>query len=540
MEQYLFPLEIEQLSIKESALELNVSTATIRNWVKTGYLHEKTKGYIAKDSIDYFIHQHIGQEKLTHRANKSCKRDDNKVTGFSIENISSSQGMDTIGTQYESSLPEAFRNKEGIYYTPNYIIDEMLSNYDLSKVKRFLDPCCGSGNFLIQAIKKGLKPEAAFGFDTDINAVTITRKRIYELTGFDAINTIKHLDFLDIADKINEEEHYDLIFTNPPWGKKLSKSDKDRLSTKYKTGKSLDSSSLFYFAARSILKKDGILGFLVQDALFNISSYQDARNDILSHQILQIRNYKKAFKGLVTSAIAFIIKNKCTSQGNELKIYDNSTINIRTQTSFLTNPYKIINYWIREDEAKLIEYLYHLPHKTLQNNARWALGIVTGNNKKFCRSTPQEDYIPVYKGSDITPKGLKNATTFIHNNLKQYQQVAAESLYLAEEKIIYKFISSNLCFHYDKEQCYILNSANLLIPNKELGISCNNLAKLLNSNFYNWLFKALFGTHKILRGDLERLPIYIDYFKEHSIFSEESLLNYLGIIKQNGTYCIKK
>ncbi len=542
MEQILSPIEVEQLSIKESAEKLNVSTTTIRNWIKTGYLSEKSKGYISKESIDSFTHQYVGKEKLVRRANKSCKQEGSKQTSFVAQKLISAENLDSISAEYEASLTEAFRNKEGIYYTPNSIVDEMLSNVDLTTVERFLDPCCGSGNFLIQAIKRGLKPECAFGFDTDINAVVITRQRIYQLTGFDASNHIKHLDFLEFADKIKTEEHYDLIFTNPPWGKKIKKEDKQRFSLKYGAGKSLNTTSLFYFASKSVLKPKGVLSFLVQDALFNITSYECVRKSILKHQLLQIKDYNKAFKGLMTKAVSFIISNNTPTVKALTGVCNNSdnTINLRSQSSFFLNPHKIINYWLTEDEAKLIERIYQFPHQTLEGKAHWGLGIVTGNNSKYCSQIRQEDYIPIYKGSDITRTGLKNATTFIQPRFEQYQQVAPQSLYTAKEKIIYKFISSDLCFYYDKEQKYILNSANLLIPSKKLAISCENLVKMLNSDFYNWLFKALFRTHKVLRGDLELLPIYTDYFKSYSEFSEEQLLTYLGIKKDNGTYSIKK
>jgi site-specific DNA-methyltransferase (adenine-specific) len=56
----------------------------------------------------------------------------------------------------------------------------------------------------------------------------------------------------------------------------------------------------------------------------------------------------------------------------------------------------------------------------------------------------------------------------------------------------------------------------------------------------NWLFQSVFCTHKILRGDLEELPIWTDYFIQNDEFSEETLLYYLKIEKKDGTYSIKK
>ena len=111
-------------------------------------------------------------------------------------------------------------------------------------------------------------------------------------------------------------------------------------------------------------------------------------------------------------------------------------------------------------------------------------------------------------------------------------------LYETKEKIIYRFISSKLCFFYDDKGRYILNSANLLIPN--IGITPKQLTDLLNCEIINWLFQKLFNTHKVLRGDLETLPIHTEFFKTHSVFNELDYLNYLNVRKnEDGTYRVK-
>jgi site-specific DNA-methyltransferase (adenine-specific) len=125
--------------------------------------------------------------------------------------------------------------------------------------------------------------------------------------------------------------------------------------------------------------------------------------------------------------------------------------------------------------------------------------------------------------------------------LKLYQQVAPLGLYKAKEKLIYKFISSKLCFFYDDKQRFILNSANMLIPNEDFPVSTKILGELLSSEFMNWVFSRIFNTHKILRGDLESLPIHNQYLEGISSFDEDNYLNKLRIEKtKNGTYRIKK
>ncbi len=149
--------------------------------------------------------------------------------------------------------------------------------------------------------------------------------------------------------------------------------------------------------------------------------------------------------------------------------------------------------------------------------------------------------MPVFKGTDITPNELKKPSSYIPSDLSQYQQVAPLKLYQAKEKLIYKFISSRLCFYYDTEQRFVLNSANFVIPDPDFPVSTKVLGELLSSDFMNWMFSSIFNTFKILRGDLEELPIYSQFLAGSSYFNEEQYIENLNIKKeQNGTYRIKR
>ncbi len=529
-----------ELTIEQAAKTANVSTATIRNWIKTGYLILSNKGAVSKNSFQKFMNEIAGKEKLNARANKLLKNEHNyKEVSNKISLLIKNYKGEKIGIKYENSLSNSYRNQEGIYYTPSWIVIDMFKNIKIKEDFKFLDPCCGSGNFLIEAIRQGISPKNVYGFDIDKNAVMIAKQRIKDEFGFDTDN-VKVGNFLQEALKMSKNNvSYNLIFTNPPWGKKIEKSDKKRYSALYGCGNSLDTTSLFLGASLSILKSNGFLGFLIQEAFFNITTFENIRKKVISKKILRFIDYNKAFKGLVSKAQAIILENNTFNSTDLIECCLKNDVFNRTPQSFVKNPKHIFNFWTNETEAEIINQLYSIKHITLKDRANWALGIVTGNNNKFCSNNPKKGYIPIYKGADITKSRLKNPSTFILNDFSNFQQVAPLEMYHSKEKIIYKFISSDLCFYYDTKQRYILNSANLLIP-FNIEITAKQLTMLLNSEIINWLFKKLFSTHKILKGDLELLPIHFEYFSNNSEFTEASYLNYLQIIKtKNGTYRIK-
>ena len=542
--------ELNKISLKSAAEQLNVSVVSVHNWIKDGSL-KTMDGSLTQECLDDFKRDFLNENKLSSRANKQYKDIHNhkQLTEIIKLKINSELSGEDISDSYEASLSESYKNKEGIYYTPQYIVEDMMRDITDVEGKTFLDPCCGSGNFIIEAIKKGFAPENVYGFDIDENAVAITKKRIKELCGYESDNIFCE-DYLGQQTTDNRQQtlsifkifrfsdsqvfKFDYIFTNPPWGKKINKKDRDKYSDFFNSGNSNDTSSLFYFASLKMLKADGMLGFLLPDAFFNIASFEDARKSLLTLNIKRLIDYGKPFKGLMTKAMAFVATND-----ESLKSKDEREVNceiynvkkhLRSQGSFLDIPKHILNFHIDERESELIRKLFSKPHITLKDNASWALGIITGNNNRLCQKENREGLVPIFRGKDIFKDKIAEPTLFIDANLEGCRQVADIDCYKAKEKIVYRFICNNIICHCDTEQRYILNSANLFILNDGFPLSHNQVADLLNSDTMNWLFRSIFNTHKILRGDLEQLPIWHEYFDRYENFSEESLKEYLGII----------
>ncbi|PIE63844.1 MAG: DNA methyltransferase [Desulfobacterales bacterium] len=530
------------IAIKESASRLGVSTATIRNWIKTKYLQEAGKGRITLESLEKFQEEVSGKDKLNKRANKSLKDSHdhkNIVSVFLEKKILSPSVSEKTGMEYEASLSDSYRNKEGIYYTPNEIVRHLFSVPEAeTQGATFCDPCCGSGNFVIRALELGFKPENIYGYDIDPVAVEMTKARIYRATGYKSDKFVV-ADFLNKA-TLPENKKFDFIYTNPPWGKKIEKKSKKIIGSILGAGNSLDTSSLFFFACIKCLNNNGQLGLLLPESFFNIAVFETARRQALALSIERLIDYGKVFKRLVTNAQAIVLRNRTTDTFAAISCETLGGVFQRNVESFRYNPRSILNMHCNDVDSATLQHILSVKHITLKNNALWGLGIVTGNNKKCIKSSPENGYIPVFKGADIQPYFLKQPSAFIPSDMNLYQQVAPLQFYKAKRKLIYKFISSRLCFFYDDKQRFILNSANMLIPKESFPISTKILGELLSSEFMNWIFLRIFNTHKILRSDLELLPIHSQYLTNMSRFNERKYLEKLDIEKDsNGTYRIK-
>ncbi len=503
------------ISAVEAAERVGVSAATIRKWVKLGYLEQAGRRQIFCDSLERYQAEAVGLSKLTRRANKRYKSEE-------VESVFDLSSWD----RYEETLSESYRNREGIYYTPEPIVDDMLSRATEGVCldgKLFLDPACGSGNFVIRAIELGFDPRNVYGYDTDECAVKITRHRIKELTGYDSPN-IKCADFLELADTL--DTRFDYIFTNPPWGKKYQLRVGQKFSCRYATGGSRDSSSLFVKASLGLLTDGGVMGFLLQQAFFNIRSYADVRAQLLDYRIDRFVDYGRSFCSLLTKAQAIVLTNARVDNGWMVDCGEGRS---RSQLSFAHMPYSIFNFGVSQAESDVIVSLLQRPHITLEGRVEWGMGIVTGDNRRFCRREPLPGDVELYRGGDVTEAGFGAASLYASDDLSLYQQAAPRRIYSAPCKIVYRFISSRLCFACDREQRLLLNSANCMVPTADMPLSADELVRLLNSDFMSWLFASIFVTHKVLRRDLEQLPIFADYFASHPTFDEPQYLAYLGI-----------
>lgn len=511
----------KHLTQQETAELFQVSPVTVFNWVKEGFLTMDEQHRITAESIHQFQMKHAGKTKLQYGANKLQKdgHDSAEVEAAVLKALGEKKLDMAIGERYQNMLSESYKNKEGIFYTPMSIVDDMMKDLPVNASTSFLDPCCGTGNFLVKAVQMGVSPQHIYGFDTDPIAVQIAQRRIKELTGCEAPHVVCG-DFLQACSTLSER--FDLVFTNPPWGKKLPKVQRMDFAQRYQAGSSTDTCSLFLLAALSVLKLGGIAGLLMPESFFKIAVFEEARKAALQKTVLQLKDYGKPFKNMY-SAVSILIKNRRSKANNTVLCYYQQQLYHRDQKQFLEMPRCNINYWTRPEEMRQVEELLRQSYLTLKGHASWGLGIVTGNNAKRCKRTRRPGLKPVYRGKDLLPGRLRAAQYYINpDDFSRFQQLAPLAMYHAPEKLIYRFISSDLVFYCDTHQRYILNSANMLVLDEDFPLTAKQLAEIMNSQLTNWLFKQLFHTHKVLRGDLELLPIFTD----SSLHRRFNLLNF--------------
>ncbi|MGQ9819919.1 MAG: N-6 DNA methylase, partial [Candidatus Kapaibacteriales bacterium] len=91
---------------------------------------------------------------------------------------------DLLKKLYQYLVPQEVRHRLGEYYTPDWLAELLLNEvgYDGNTLKRFLDPACGSGTFLVLAIQRAIK----FGREKEkIPDLEIAKRIVANIWGFD-------------------------------------------------------------------------------------------------------------------------------------------------------------------------------------------------------------------------------------------------------------------------------------------------------------------------------------------------------------------
>lgn len=167
----------------------------------------------------------IFQETLKIRNPETVKAIVNKLSKLTLINTES----EIKGDAFEYFLKSLVSGNDlGEYFTPRHIVKLMTHIVDPKYGQKVYDPCCGTGGFLVEAfgyikkfcntkdkqVIKKLTEETIFGIElTDTYKIA---KMNMIITG-DGHNNIFQEDCLSPKVKIEKEDKYDVILTNPPY-----------------------------------------------------------------------------------------------------------------------------------------------------------------------------------------------------------------------------------------------------------------------------------------------------------------------------------
>ena len=497
----------KHLTLDEAMFLLSLNTL-----IKAGIVSRVTFDEIqGRDKIKS-LNRQIHQEILSwHKSIPHFSVD--RTAGNRLLEVEIPVHSDILGLLYQSLLSEGHKSQKGSYYTPPEIVEAICREYAQRSAK-FLDPCCGSGQFLLSFSNIIEDPRNLYGIDIDDIAVRIARiNLLIKFKDYDFEPNIFCKDAIldiNIKDLFAAEDarfcDFDVIATNPPWGVHFTQDEAGRLFHEFPIIKSFESFSYFLKVSIDSLRQNGVLSFILPESILNVMAHRDIRRYIIDNTSIEKITYlDRVFRNVFTPVIRLDLR-KTQESNQQIFIHKAGSSYSINQNRLENNEGYVFDIHCDDRDEKIIDKIYGVAHVTLKNSAEWALGIVTGDNKKYLLQGKVSGAEEILKGSDVNKYVCGPASSYIVFNPNLFQQVAPESKYRAPEKLIYRFISKQLVFAYDNHQKLTLNSANIVIPRiKNYPIKA--IMALFNSCLYQFIFQKKFSSIKVLRSHLEQLPL---------------------------------
>ncbi len=213
------------------------------------------------------------------------------------ESMSKEMNLQDVEALFEEVIHPKKKKEEGVVYTPDYIVNYLLSEA-LSMVPKkpdevsICDPACGSGGFLVGAVEilceQGIDPikainEQIVGFDIDNNAVKFAKSHLYLyllLNGHSIEGVsprVYRKDTLlttpeELWKTADRQIGFDIIGTNPPYVKlqNLPSEYRPRVLeaySDYATG-SYSMAMLFFIACHRMINSEGVVAVITQNNFF--------------------------------------------------------------------------------------------------------------------------------------------------------------------------------------------------------------------------------------------------------------------------------
>lgn len=264
-----------------------------------------------------------------------------------IANLAETMSLTTLKDAedvLEQSLSEDVKKNDGAVYTPEYIIDYILTEClsSLSPLEQtnatILDPACGSGGFLIGALRQVSSrtdqplhaiSQKLFGLDRNHEAVQNARL-LLDLACLDSGGelsraTLKVCDTLltpveQQLDLIGQNRGVTILATNPPYVKlqTLDHQYRDQLTRKFPAMASgaFSLATLFIGQSTKYLHDGGLAGFITLNNLFTSLSGKALRQEwSRSNEVRKIVDFRHfpVFEASAYTCLLFLDKEPKSS-----------------------------------------------------------------------------------------------------------------------------------------------------------------------------------------------------------------------------------
>ncbi len=325
----------------------------------------------------------------------------------------------------QTIISPLIRHKSGEYYTPQFLVKQMIRDA-YSFGESILDPCCGSGNFLMEAVKHILsqnKPmerkitaiNNIYGYDINPISIYVSKINLFYLLRekFTDINLNLYVfDFL-FQKENNLNKKFDLIIGNPPWytyrdietaeyqNKVKALSERLELKPLPKNLLNLEISTLFFAKANKTFMKERAKIFFVMTKGVITGSHASRFRNFKGFFNIKIWTFDRKIETLFNIDFICLFGQKSKTPKR------NSNEQIKGYHFTLKNEIETIEYF-KDVELKLEREELLLPYLIEEKAGKmYTKKLVSQENLNHLYPLEESYYKPLFhKGADLNPRNL--------------------------------------------------------------------------------------------------------------------------------------
>ena len=313
---------------------------------------------------------------------------------------------------------------------------------------------------------------------------------------------------------------FDIVIANPPYIRPHRIDDREKVilwKKYYVAQQKTDIYAFFIEKGCHLLCRKGVLSYIVPKTWYSLYSFKKLRDLLIKkYNITQIGILpEKVFdNATVETALLFVENTNRDSDISFVDVYHNKYVSARTKESIKADPDLNINLEETKDTQST----------PLGDLCKMIVGIVSGNDKKYCRYEKLTDIDkPCIRGTNISRYEIKYTGEYIwydrdqiiwdgnHKPKSSLKQAVGQSSpkkpedFELPEKIVMQRISKKIIAALDTNQYYVHSSVVVIKPNEK--VKLKYILAILNSNYVDSWLKKNSSNISINIGTVKKVPI---------------------------------
>jgi len=480
-----------------------------------------------------------------------------KEMGDIARNLDEDLASYLIGTTYTVMLPDKYRSKYGVYYTPPSLTQRLLDQAERNGVNwmdaKVLDPACGGGAFLAPIAKRmsnSLKDlsrsnrikhiEARLsGFEIDPFSAWMSQVFV-EIALKDDLNKLRRplKQLVTICNSLDSSEahygQYDLVVGNPPYGKvKLLSEERAKWDRSLYGHANLY--GIFADLATRLVSQNGIIAYVTPTSFLGGQYFQALRSllateahptafDFIAHRegvfanVLQetlLSVYKKQTRRRLVSVSYLSVK-----EAGDLKVRQSGRYNIPVTPElpwlFPRSP----------EQSDLAHAIQQMPYRLSDLGYTVSTGpLVWNRHKNKLHNTKVTGCIPLIWAECVDSTGagvftfkamLRNHKLWFKPNKKDGANIVSEACVLLQRTTSLeqarRLIAAELPLSFIQNhggEVTIENHLNMIRPSKDAipVVSPSIITVLMNSDIVDQVFRCINGSTAVSAYELKSMPL---------------------------------